>query len=63
MSQLDTQVDEEDEHLELIESLMKEVEKPIEQWATQEDVDCPRCMQRYYLCVCHQLSCDCHEVD
>ena len=49
---MDTQVNEEDEHLELIESFIKEVEKPLEQWGTQEDVDCPRCMHRYYLCVC-----------
>ena len=63
MSQLDTQVNEEDEHLELIESLLKEVEKTMEQWATQEYVDCPRCMHRYYLCVCERVNCDCQEVD
>ena len=63
MSQLDTQLvsDGEDEQLEFMESLLKEVEKPMEQWATQEDMDCPGCMQRYYLCVCHRLPCDCHK--
>ena len=63
MSQLDTQVNEEDEQLELMESLLKEVEKPMEQWATQEYVDCSQCMHRFYLCVCHHRTCDCQEID
>ena len=63
MSQLDAQpfFEDEDEQLELIEILMREVEKPMEQWASQEDVDCPRCMQRYYLCVCQRHVCDCQQ--
>ena len=29
------------------------------EWASQEDVDCPLCAHRYYLCVCERVKCDC----
>ena len=32
------------------------------EWASQEDVDCPHCAHRYYICICnHEQLCDCYK--
>ena len=56
MSQEDTQI-----AFEYMDPLELEDLELVEEWASQEDLDCPQCTRRYYLCVCHRLKCDCYK--
>ena len=44
------------------ENLLEDWNDSMEVWASQEDVDCPECKNRFYICVCEK-ECECFKCE